>query len=354
MIGRNDTDFAAIGYEQAHRDGEDMGTIAVRAEYILGADGSLTLASDQEIVLVDEYAGDPHRTPLLRPADLVPFKPGADVTVLGRTFPPNGLDEAREWICGVRVGERRHFLRANGPRRWRRERKGWRLEPAEPVAFVDLDYRNAWTDRPTPGGDPPQENPLGLAPLAEDVTDEVVEAFALPSLDRPAEAYDEPHTPRSPAGFGPVPPFWRLRQRHAGTYDETWLAERHPYLPRDFDYRFYQCAHPDLVVPGYLSGEEEVELARLLPGGRNLHLRLPGIELAATYRWRDGREVRQKLNLDGLHVDLREAPYRLALTWRGWLPICPNFLRIDLEAAERASSLFADLPPAALHGLEAA
>ncbi len=70
-----------------------------------------------------------------------------------------------------------------------------------------------------------------------------------PHLPAPTiEAADAPITRWDamppPAGFGPVPPWWRPRQQHAGTYDEAWLAERHPLLPRDFDERFWHCARP--------------------------------------------------------------------------------------------------------------
>lgn len=37
-----------------------------------------------------------------------------------------------------------------------------------------------------------------------------------------------------------------------------------------------------------------------------------------------------RLNLDGVHIDARGDNLRVDLTWRGWLPICPQFFRVDL------------------------
>ncbi len=46
----------------------------------------------------DVYAGDPHRTPLLRANDLVGYRPHADVTVLGSAHAPGGRPAA-SWDC---------------------------------------------------------------------------------------------------------------------------------------------------------------------------------------------------------------------------------------------------------------
>ncbi len=42
-----------------------------------------------------------------------------------------------------------------------------------------------------------------------------------------------------PACFGPIPGNWAPRVYYSGTYDETWLNEKSPLLPGDFDERFF-------------------------------------------------------------------------------------------------------------------
>ena len=56
------------------------------------------------------------------------------------------------------------------------------------------------------------------------------------------------------------------RVSYAGTYDEQYQKERAPDPPLDFSYAFYNGAHPDLQVEGYLRGDEEVELTLELLG----------------------------------------------------------------------------------------
>ena len=63
------------------------------------------------------------------------------------------------------------------------------------------------------------------------------------------------------------------RLKHAGTYDQHWLDEVFPFLPADFDDRYYQAAPEDqwLDEP---QGGEEVMLVNLTPEGRT-SFRLP-------------------------------------------------------------------------------
>lgn len=123
-------------------------------------------------------------------------------------------------------------------------------------------------------------------------------------------------------GFGPVARPWTCRLRYAGTYDDAWLrAAREDVakgLPadyaRDFDPRFFQCAHPALITPEYLDGDEEVTLAGLMPGARPFTLRLPGVRVVAELR--NGKESTslEALCLDTMHIDLDAAT--VSLCWR--------------------------------------
>ncbi|WP_180899179.1 DUF2169 family type VI secretion system accessory protein [Martelella soudanensis] len=353
MLDRNTTGFAAIGFEQTHRDGGPMGVVAVRGCYDLSADGSLTLAPTQELVLADEYEGDPQARPLIRCSDLVPFRPKADITVLTRTY-PRAADTATGWKTGVKLGDHAYVIDVTGDRRWSfSESGGWQLAPPNSLSRTLVDYRIAASD--TVEGAPPDDsipdNPLGARRLEARYLDQE-KTWPHPMLfsasdTQGREAMDARH---EVAGFAPVPPFWRLRQQYAGTYGKAWLENRHPRLPEDFDYAFYQYANPRLIYPGYLKGDEEVFLAAVLPGGRNLVFNLPGVRPVAHYQWIDDREVFVRLNCDGVHVDTREEPFTVAITWRAWLPVCPQFFKIDLFAGSLDEAR--TYPVSTLHGLE--
>src|SRR5262249_5604726 len=57
---------------------------------------------------------------------------------------------------------------------------------------------------------------------------------------------------------------------------ERYRKERAPLLPQDFSYAFFNGAHPDLQVEGYLQGDEWVELENLSPRPK-LRFQLPGV-----------------------------------------------------------------------------
>ncbi|MBF2714282.1 DUF2169 family type VI secretion system accessory protein [Agrobacterium vitis] len=351
MLGKNLTRFAAIGFEQAHRDGEDMGVIAVRGRYQVNADGSLQLSDRQDIVLVDEYDGNPHTSPLIKAADLIPFKPASDITFLGAAYAPDGRAK-QDWLVAVKVGQLSHAIRVTGTRSWVCTAGKWRLSDPQEATEVPIDYRLAAGDGHIEGLGSPSVpgNPIGVSrPTPEQALSSA--SVPAPRIDDAEEDYSDPFFARKPLGLGPVAPFWYFRQRYAGTYDDAWQAHRHPQLPADFDYRFYQSAHPSMIYPGFLAGDETVEMARLTPGGGTFKFALPAVRPVATYRWRDGREVMVQLNLDGVHIDFRNDSRLIDLTWRAWLPICPNFLCINLSDMPFADQEAANLPRASLHGL---
>jgi hypothetical protein len=116
-----------------------------------------------------------------------------------------------------------------------------------------------------------------------------------------------------PSGALPVARFWRQRARYAGTYDDAWLREIWPSVPDDFDFRFYQSAHPDLIAEGYLSGHEGFILVNLTPEGE-MRGQLPAFELFVLARDAAGIYDKIDLRLDTVYVDVEAK--KLHLTWR--------------------------------------
>ena len=70
---------------------------------------------------------------------------------------------------------------------------------------------------------------------------DVVEAIGQP-VKFPGDKYD-------PMALGPLGRGWAQRACHAGTYDERWLKDDFPFLPKDFDERYYQAAPEDQQIP---------------------------------------------------------------------------------------------------------
>lgn len=334
----NATPFAAEFFRQFNMVGALNGVVAVRGTFDIVPDGTISVSSVQvPFQWSDEYEGEPQDSHLVTPADFVPYKPGTDVTVLGVTYAPGG-EAATDWVCGIRVGTRlEKLVRVHGTRYWEPKVKpprpsligreaeaqfeGWAMTRAEPATVVPLSWRLAFGGaRPLrPGEAPPAEkhpdNGLGpgLLDLHHSPHDARLPAPRIEEVDDPVVDWRQDHVPQ---GFAPVPPWWLCRRKHAGTIDDRWIKERHPILPEDFDFRFWQVAPPGLVAEPWLGGDEVLQFAYMHPEIELLQTRLPGLSLSARVQHPGHAAQDHPLVLDGVHVDFRRGADRVTLTWR--------------------------------------
>lgn len=328
----NRTPFPALAFRQYNMVGDLMGVVVARGTFKLTNGGPLQLADKQQpLVMSDVYDGDPHQTPQMACTDLAPFKPGTDVTFIGATFPPNG-EPSSSWTCGLRVGPVEKRLRVHGPRLWRAKTRktwrglidrqqedaldGWELTVGEPVSCVPLDWRLAF------GGhledEAIEENPIGVGLVDQALFRERHE-WPAPQIEHEAQPIRTVTDRLKPAGLAPISPFWKERAELAGTYDDEWLQNRHPLLPPDFDFAFWQSAPRDQISDPWLSGDEPFELNGLLPQFENLKGSLPKVALKVDIDQGNGVQVAQMV-LDGVHFDMRPGVGRVFLTWRTAFP----------------------------------
>ena len=345
----NATPVAAAVFRQFDAAGGLDCVVAARATFRHRQDGHAVFHQAQEpFAWSDQYEGDPQHTPLLRQTDLTPEKPGTDVTFLGSSYAPLGAGGA--WSCRLAIGPIDKTLYVSGRRSWqpvRRQglnrvlsRKGpiadWSLSPPEHVGEVPIDWRLAYGGA-IPGSDahgPPEvdeRNPIGTGILPPDAASIDAEHPVPQILSAPPRALGEA---QEPAGFGPVPPAWQQRRRHAGTYDDVWSATRHPLLPEDFDPRFWQAAPPDQVAMPHLVSGETYTLENLHPEHAVATGRLPVVTLAvhcAPGGRAGGDGQWHVMALDGVQFDWRDDD-RILLTWRARFPLpdaATAVLRLD-------------------------
>gem|GEM_PF-4352430 len=74
------------------------------------------------------------------------------------------------------------------------------------------------------------------------------------------------------------PAIGKPRASYGGTYDEKWEKTQNPFLPKDFDIKYYQHAPEDQQIKGYLKGGEQVNLKNLHPDG-DLTFKLPKLRI---------------------------------------------------------------------------
>jgi len=306
-------------------DGIDTLYIVVKATFELA--DRLEIAEEQvPPTLTDEYWDEPGQSSLKYASDMHLGKPSTDVVLVGQAWAPEGK-KVRQLDMGIAAADRRKLVRVFGDRVWRR--KGAAFSPPEPFESMPLVYERAY------GGvhrsDPEQEtvpgearNPVGVGFRGERKKDEA-EGQPLPNIEDPKNLIKSWGEEVVPQGFGFIAPYWVPRRDYVGTYDEGWQKKRAPYLPEDFDSRFFNMAHPDLVFDGYLKGGEPIQVVGASPKGR-LRFRLPICDLEAAVTVA-GQTEEPALNLETVLIEPDEA--RLCMTWRAALQCDKKALKVE-------------------------
>lgn len=256
----NSTPFKAMPLPGFDKEGWESVTLIIKGTFRVVREKPVEpeAPDDQlDFVMADEFWGDPGESPVKYESDLAPFKPSTDVVLLGFARDMNGRPTRR--------------------------------------ADFALSVGNLLKKGTVSG-------------------DRAMEKIPLHLLEGRLEG-DKWLPPKSrKEGFGFYPRQCPPRSTWAGTYDDSWKEKRSPFLPVDFDYRYFQAAHPGLVAPQYLKGDEPVRAMNVSPDGP-LRTKLPAldfhIEAEVGRTTMTGRPA-----LDTVVVDPENR--RVILTWR-WL-----------------------------------
>jgi hypothetical protein len=283
----NQTPFRVAPLFWEDLEGRPKLSVIVKATFSVRENRSAALAPEQVPVFAqDVHHGDDPKASVRFESDLVPFKPRADVVLVGKAHAPGG-GPATQVDVSLTVGRLHRTIRVFGDRKWR---FGSRISlvpsvtPPEPFVSMDLVYERAFGGMDKAAAQYCKENLAGTGFIGSLAYDSVHDK-ALPNLEDPADLIRAPRARPKPMGFGFYPRGGMPRLAHAGTYDDRYRKERAPLLPQDFSYAFFNGAHPDLQVEGYLRGDEEVVLENLSPRAR-LHFRLPGVRpQVAVSKW---------------------------------------------------------------------
>ena len=322
---KNPTSFPATILAMPDPEGIESVLGILKATFTVGKD--VRPAEEQvPIITRDVYHGAPDQSSIKTPGDLMGMKPGTDVLLLGHAYPAKGKFAVQADVS-LAVGPVRKVIRVFGDRVWESGVFGTRMSSPKPFQAMPL----VW-ERSFGGGDPSatehkqqavdERNPVGRgfrSPTRKDI-----DGLPLPNLEDPEALIGSLKDRPAPVAFAPVCPHWQPRRSYAGTYDEQWQKKRSPFLPKDFDPRFFQLAPRYLVVPGYLKGGEPVEVRNATPAGQ-LRFEIPRTRVEMTYRI-DGDNHVQHGNLDTvlLEPDLS----RVTLLWRSMVQCDKRTLRV--------------------------
>ena len=291
-------------------------TFVVRGEFQLRHGGVAEPIADRPVVCSgDLFHAEPQQG-VAYPGDFVPFKPAGEWMAVGTAYNA-GYGEAGRFGVRVRIGQQSKLIDVLGDRTWVPTLLRWRPGPAEATGPIPLTYDRAW------GGPSYAMNPLGRGRVGE----------AMPNLETPGAWVDSRSSRVAPAGFGPLPSHWPQRQKWMGKYNARWVREHWPWLPPDFDYRFFMAAPEDQWALGYFRGDEPLVFEQMHPDHAVYQSQLPGVRARCFVTQRSesvaaetpgdsgGESVFREvpLNLDTVWVDLDQE--KLVLVWRGRLPV---------------------------------
>lgn len=318
---QNHTRFAADLGLLPNEAGIDTLYLIVKASFNI-AGPNFTLADEQTPPqAADVYWTEPGKSSIKYASDLHIGKPATDIVMLGHACAPDQR-EVTQLDVGLTVGQVSKTVRVFGDRQWQDGRM------TSPTVFktMPLVYERAYGGVQITNGQltsAETRNPVGRG-FAGTRKPEEMNGVPLPNLEDPKQLIRDIQDQPTPAAFGFCAPNWQPRASFAGTYDDAWQKTRAPYLPADFDKRFFNMAHPDLVYPGYLEGGEPVTITHMHPDGV-LQFDLPRVHLIA----RVG--VARRVEQPGFHLEtlvLEPNLKKLSLVWRAALACDKKALKI--------------------------
>ncbi len=317
--------------------GVESAYAVVKATFDLNARGLTPARQTLALLAADVFWGDPTQTSLRAAGEFTLPKPSTDILLTGSAVAPR--PDTRVMDVSLRVGAIAKRVRVFGERRWYRERASWKATEPQPFEHMPLRWERAFggVAAEQSGGAPEYEarNPVGRSFAAAAERD-----FAdrpLPNLEDPAALLASPHDRPTPACFAPIAPTWLPRRAYAGTYDELWQKHRAPYLPHDFDPKYFQVAPEDQIAPTYLVGGEPVEVIGCTVDAP-LRFTLPVCTLRVAFDFR-GREVQTQPQLETVLIEPDMS--RVQLLWRAGIAVDKHLLklrRLIVECAEYSST----------------
>jgi len=316
----NSTPFAASMALFPNEQGVDTLYLIVKASFKIGSQWTLTEEQSPPLE-ADEYWGEPNESSIKYASDFHIGKPASDIIMIGNACSPNA-EPVKQLDVNLEVGKVNKTIRVFGDRVW----KDGRITSAKPFQTMPLVYEKAF------GGSHiidenehllEEKNPVGSGFSGKRSVSEMND-IPLPNLEDPKMLIQQYTDLPEPACFAVSSPTWKPRVEYVGTYDEEWQTQRAPYLPDDFDKRFFNMAHSNLIYPGYLKGSEQVRISNMHAAG-DMQFNLPQVKLFSQVEINNQHE-NPAFNLETLLLEPNQL--KLSMVWRAALPCDKQALKI--------------------------
>ena len=306
LVNISQNNYPVFGFEHKLLVGNPYYIVILKQSFSLREDGTIKpLIKPIDIRLSDVVKHDSRWNSVKYPSDLIPYKPNAEIIVVGSAQQPT---PKTEWLCDVRLDGLREnrwdttyqswhkSLVVSGERFWEGHGSRWQLTKPSHTRKVELGYENAYgghfklvkPDSPEiPTLDySPNPSGTGWLPSHKDLAALTLEQYTiaqnhLAGLERirvpqliAISDTQQPQLPQSPyqpipvAGFGSYANFWQPRMQYlSDKLDWSEEATGGGY-PVDFDMRHWQQTSQDQWLPFHPIGGERLTLTGFFPEGK--------------------------------------------------------------------------------------
>jgi hypothetical protein len=296
--------------------------VVIKGTFVLPRAGEPVRLHEEQLPLVmaDTFTGEPGFSAPVYEIDFAPRKHACDVLLVGSAYAPPGKQVTRSRVT-LRVGNLVKTCEVVGPRVWNAGLA--RITPSEPGYFTQLpiSYDTAFggADRNSDNEaehDAYLPNPVGCG-WHKHLKAAWVDGKPLPTTEEPGRPVTFPTDKYQPMAFGPLGRGWAQRARYAGTYDQKWLDDVFPFLPQDFDERYFQAAPEDQQLP-IPKAQLQVDLEGFTPDGLR-QFTLPYFEAPVHVFPKKSEREDYTANLDTIVFEPDHE--RLQMTWRVARPL---------------------------------
>lgn len=335
----NATPFEASLALFPNESGVDSLYVAVKATFSTAGRQLAVSEEQQPLRAADEYWGEPGESSVRLPGDVHLCKPGTDILLVGTARHPDGR-ALEELLTRVYVGDVGREVLVVGDREWTGSYVGRAITSPEPFEEMPLTWELAYggvhvhdEEKGKVYSEP--RNPVGQG-FKGKRRRSALAGTRLPNLEDPRAPLRKPGDRPTPAGYAAVSPQWEPRVSFAGTYDAAWQTSRCPYLPRDYDPRFFQLAPEGLISARRFTGGEPVALDGVSREGP-LRFALPRCAFEAAVR--KGRDE-SGLDLALERILFEPDEERFEMLWRTSYPCDKQALEIERVDVALASLEF--------------
>jgi hypothetical protein len=312
--------------------GRELLVVVIKGTFgIPQSEGEPFALSDSQLPLVmaDVFTGEPGVSAPLYEVDFAPRKPRCEILFNGSAYAPGGRPATRVEVA-IQIGNWSKRLAVIGPRQW--DCSVASVRATSPRSFVSqpISYDVAFGGSDCHHEDPAQHAAYMLNPVGRGFHKHLKKAWVdskpLPFTEEVGRSVTDTNGDYRPMAFGSIGRNWEPRFRLAGTYDADWLEHHFPFLPPDFDARYFQAAPADQQVPsGFFDGGAEVVLTNLTPQGLT-RFRIPSLRAPVSIFPKDGPRENHVATLDTVLIEPDQQ--RFSLTWRLARPLRLNMFEI--------------------------